>query len=229
MGEDGEQDAIHAGFVLECARGPGPSADLSEAPLDGICGAHGAALGLGRGEDALQATDGLLAAAPDDPQSLLLRASALVATKRLDEAEATYRRLKDISTRDADDTPRWCLALAGFLLEQRQDKERAAARTTAAELTRELSEAQKLVGSAELRARGLEDALADTRQRLDEATNAATRAERASAAAEARAALLESAHAAELQRLREAHSAELQRFAARKPELTRQRRSSGAG
>ena len=109
------------------------------------------------------------------------------------------------------------------------DNERAAARTTAADLTRELSEAQKLAGAAELRARGLEEALVDTRQRLDDATSAATRAERAAAAAEARAPLLESAHAAELQRLREAHAAELQRFEDRVPDHSRQRRTSSAG
>jgi hypothetical protein len=45
LGEDGEQDAFHRGLVLEGAHRPGAPADLSEAALDGVGGAHGAALG----------------------------------------------------------------------------------------------------------------------------------------------------------------------------------------
>ena len=44
MGEDGEENAIHGGFVLEGAHGAGSAADLAESAFDGIGGAHGAAL-----------------------------------------------------------------------------------------------------------------------------------------------------------------------------------------
>lgn len=84
--------------------------------------------------------------------------------------------------------------------------ERDAARATAAGLTRELVDAQKIAAAGEIRARGLEDALADTRQRLTDATEESSRALRDAAAAEARASLLATAHDAELQRIREAHA-----------------------
>lgn len=86
------------------------------------------------------------------------------------------------------------------------DRERDAARATAAELTRDLVDSQKLAAAAQLRASGLEEALADTRQRLTAATEANSRALQHAAGAEARANLLESAHGAELQRLRETHT-----------------------
>src|ERR671919_461328 len=38
--EDGEQDAFHGGLVLEGAHGPGAPADLAEAALDRVGGAH---------------------------------------------------------------------------------------------------------------------------------------------------------------------------------------------
>ena len=44
MGEDGEQDAVHGGAVLEDAHGPGSAADLAESAFDGVGGAHGLAL-----------------------------------------------------------------------------------------------------------------------------------------------------------------------------------------
>jgi hypothetical protein len=47
VGEDSEQDAVHAGFVLEGSHRSGASSDFAEAALDGIGGAHGAALGFG--------------------------------------------------------------------------------------------------------------------------------------------------------------------------------------
>src|ERR671919_2934380 len=42
--EDGEQDAFHGGLVLEGAHGPGAPADLAEAALDRVGGAHRLAL-----------------------------------------------------------------------------------------------------------------------------------------------------------------------------------------
>ena len=104
-------------------------------------------------------------------------------------------------------------------------QERAAARTIATDLTAQLAHSQKAAGAAEVHARSMEDALADTRRRLTDATDAASRAQRDAAAAEARAALLESTHAAELLRLREAHGAEMQRMEARMPAPARRRRS----
>ena len=47
VGEDGEENAIHAGTVLEDAHGPGAAAHLAEAALDGVGGAHALALGKG--------------------------------------------------------------------------------------------------------------------------------------------------------------------------------------
>ena len=47
MSEDGEQDAIHAGSVLESAHGSGAPHDFAETALDGVGGAHGAAVVLG--------------------------------------------------------------------------------------------------------------------------------------------------------------------------------------
>src|SRR5712692_2770297 len=47
MGEDGEQDAIHAGFVLEGAHGPGPSPNFTEASFDGVGRSYPPALVLG--------------------------------------------------------------------------------------------------------------------------------------------------------------------------------------
>ena len=40
MCEDGEQDAIHGGTILEDAHGPGASSYFSEPAFDGIGGAH---------------------------------------------------------------------------------------------------------------------------------------------------------------------------------------------
>jgi hypothetical protein len=49
VGEDGEEDAIHGGAVLEDTHGSGAAPDLAEAPLDGIGGSHALALcGPGR-------------------------------------------------------------------------------------------------------------------------------------------------------------------------------------
>src|SRR5580704_19689278 len=47
MGKDGEQDAIHAGSVLEGAHRSCSSPDFSEASLDGIGGTHAAAVSFG--------------------------------------------------------------------------------------------------------------------------------------------------------------------------------------
>ncbi len=44
MCEDGEEDAIHGGSVLENAHGSGPSPDFSETPFDGVGGSHGLSL-----------------------------------------------------------------------------------------------------------------------------------------------------------------------------------------
>ena len=44
MCEDGEEDSVHGGSVLEDAHGPGPSPHLAEAALDGVCGSHGLSL-----------------------------------------------------------------------------------------------------------------------------------------------------------------------------------------
>ncbi len=46
MTKDGEQDAVHAGFVLEGAHGSGSSPDFMEATFDGVGGADSAPLGL---------------------------------------------------------------------------------------------------------------------------------------------------------------------------------------
>ena len=43
MGEDGEEDAVHGGAVLEGTHGAGAATDLAEFALDGVCGAHGLA------------------------------------------------------------------------------------------------------------------------------------------------------------------------------------------
>lgn len=106
-------------------------------------------------------------------------------------------------------------------------QERTAARNTTTDLTVKLADAQRAAGAAELQARTMEDALADTRRRLTDATDAASRAQRDAAAAEARAALLESTHAAELLRLREAHAAELERLESRLSSAARRGRRSG--
>lgn len=71
MGEDGEQDAIHAGFVLKGAHGSGAAPDLSEATLDGIGGAHSAALGLGSVAEAGQQFIEIVAQASDGGRILL--------------------------------------------------------------------------------------------------------------------------------------------------------------
>jgi hypothetical protein len=47
VGEDGEQDAVHAGFVLESTHWPCPSSDLSKAALDGVGCSSGATLSFG--------------------------------------------------------------------------------------------------------------------------------------------------------------------------------------
>ena len=44
MNEDGEQDAVHGGTVLEHAHGAGAASDLAEPAFDGVCGAHGFSL-----------------------------------------------------------------------------------------------------------------------------------------------------------------------------------------
>ena len=44
MCEDGEEDAVHGGSVLENAHGSGPSPDFSETPFDGVGGSHGLSL-----------------------------------------------------------------------------------------------------------------------------------------------------------------------------------------
>lgn len=44
MSEDGEQDTIHGGPVLEDAHGTGAAADFAEAAFDGVDGAHALAL-----------------------------------------------------------------------------------------------------------------------------------------------------------------------------------------
>src|SRR5205085_8178051 len=46
-GKDGEQDAIHAGFVLEGTHRSSPWPDFSEAPFDSGGCAHGTAISLG--------------------------------------------------------------------------------------------------------------------------------------------------------------------------------------
>ena len=48
MGEDGEEDAVHGGSILEDAHGPGPSPHFSESPFDGVGGAHPFAFVEGR-------------------------------------------------------------------------------------------------------------------------------------------------------------------------------------
>ena len=45
--EDGEQDAVHGGSVLEGPHGPGSARDFTEASLDCVGGAHGFALRAG--------------------------------------------------------------------------------------------------------------------------------------------------------------------------------------
>ena len=47
MGEDGEEDAVHGGLVLEGAHRAGAAADLAEAALDRVGGADRLALGEG--------------------------------------------------------------------------------------------------------------------------------------------------------------------------------------
>ena len=47
MREDGEQDTVHAGFVLEGAHGPSPSPDFADASFDGVGGSYLATLLLG--------------------------------------------------------------------------------------------------------------------------------------------------------------------------------------
>src|SRR4029077_8415013 len=47
VGEDGEQDAVHGGLVLESAHRAGTAADLAEAALDRVGG--GGPLGVGGG------------------------------------------------------------------------------------------------------------------------------------------------------------------------------------
>ena len=44
VNEEGEEDAIHGGSVLEDAHGSGSSSDFAEASLDGVGGAHGLSL-----------------------------------------------------------------------------------------------------------------------------------------------------------------------------------------
>src|SRR5690348_2534832 len=46
VGEDGEEDAVHGGSILEDAHGAGSAADLAEA-FDGVGGSHGLAFGEG--------------------------------------------------------------------------------------------------------------------------------------------------------------------------------------
>jgi hypothetical protein len=43
VGEDGEEDAVHRGSILEDAHGPCSAADLAEAAFDGVGGPHGLA------------------------------------------------------------------------------------------------------------------------------------------------------------------------------------------
>lgn len=102
------------------------------------------------------------------------------------------------------------------------ERERDMSRLTIGELTRQISESQRIAGAAELRAATLQEALADTRRRLDEATASISRAERSLAAAEAREAALagqlaalQAAHAAEHARLSDAHALEIRRMETR--------------
>jgi hypothetical protein len=45
--EDGEENAVHRGDVLESAHGPGASADFAESAFDGVGGSDRFALGQG--------------------------------------------------------------------------------------------------------------------------------------------------------------------------------------
>lgn len=92
------------------------------------------------------------------------------------------------------------------------ESDRVATRATISDLTQQLGEAQRLMGAAEREVETMRAAVADTRRRLDEATDTASRALRDGAAAEARAALLEETHAAELRRIRELHADEVARL-----------------
>ena len=47
MDEDGVEDAVHGGFVLEGSHGPGSSSDLPEPSLDGVGGPDLLSLGEG--------------------------------------------------------------------------------------------------------------------------------------------------------------------------------------
>ena len=47
VGEDGEEDAVHGGSILEDAHGASSAADLAEAAFDGVGGSHRLAVGEG--------------------------------------------------------------------------------------------------------------------------------------------------------------------------------------
>jgi tetratricopeptide (TPR) repeat protein len=80
---------------------------------------------VGRFEIALESADAILAERPDDLDGLVLRGRALASLSRLDEAEATYRRVREVGARDPARAPQTCLALALFVGERRHQVERA--------------------------------------------------------------------------------------------------------
>ncbi len=65
MGEDREEDAVHAGFVLKDAHGAGCSAHFSETPLDGVGGSHNFSLLSGLISKAVQQLVGIVSQAGD--------------------------------------------------------------------------------------------------------------------------------------------------------------------
>jgi hypothetical protein len=93
MGIDGDQDAIHAGSVLEGAHRVGSSTDFSEASLDGI-GAHRAAVGFGFITEAGDRLVEVVAKTGDSARTAVLEAlSKVMSAERAAWAMAAFTAL----------------------------------------------------------------------------------------------------------------------------------------
>src|ERR1700751_1577778 len=100
MDEDGEQDAVHAGSVLERAHGPGPSPDFAESSFDGVGGSYFAAFVLRFVTKAGQQLVEIVAQASDGPRIKFFAAAGEAAGGR--ECSGTVGGVHDLVQRALD-------------------------------------------------------------------------------------------------------------------------------
>jgi tetratricopeptide (TPR) repeat protein len=145
---DSDSLSVPAGIVLastlsqtnnhaEAVRATGKVLDIEPGNEAALLMRTAAAIELHDGEIALQASQQLIEAAPDNTNYRMAHAGALAEAERMSEAETIYRELvAGAADGDAQFYARACTALVRFLRDKRKDKEAAWAEIEACSETR---------------------------------------------------------------------------------------------